>query len=169
VADITVREMTGFGLATILPRRGVGAEALGSALGFPVTGGAFSSSGASAGEGLALWGTGPGQWLAFADLGTPGWADALGETLVDVAAVVDQSGAYSLLHIAGSDARRLLQKGLPVDLSPGAFAPGAVVVSAVAHIGVIVHQDSPTSFHLAVFRSFAGSFRHWLEPSIAAL
>jgi sarcosine oxidase subunit gamma len=169
VADISVSELAGFGLASVLPRRGVGAEALGAALGFAVADGPVASAGASMGEGLALWGTGPGQWLAFADLGAPDWADRLGERLADVAAVVDQSGAYSLLHIAGGDARGLLQKGLPVDLSPGAFAPGAVVVSAVAHIGVIVHQVSPESFHLAVFRSFAGSFRAWLGPAIAAL
>jgi methylglutamate dehydrogenase subunit D len=165
VADIRVSDVTGFGLATILLRRGTDAAALGAALGFPVTPGPVSSAGAD----LALWGTGPGQWLAFADSAAPDWAERLGERLADVAEVVDQSGAYSLLQIAGDDARRLLQKGLPVDLSPGAFVPGAVVVSAAAHIGVIVHQITPTSFHIAVFRSFAGSFRDWLEPSIAAL
>ena len=81
--------------------------------------------------------------------------------------MVDQSSAYSLLQITGADARRLLQKGVPVDLS--ALAPGAVVVSVIAHVGVIVHQIGPESFHLAIFRSFAGGFRDWLDASIAAL
>jgi len=54
-----------------------------------------------------------------------------------------------------------------VDLS--AIAPGAVIVSAIAHLGVIVHHTAPNTFHVFVFRSFAVNFREWLDTSIAAL
>ena len=163
MADISVDELVGFGLANVLVRKGTGPDALGAALGFAVVWGPVASQG----PGIALLGTGPGQWLAYTDQAAPDWAATLGETLSGVATVVDQSSAYTLLRIAGADAHRLLQMGLPVDLSVP--APGAVVVSAIAHIGVIVHQVAPESFHLAVFRSFAASLRDWLDASIASL
>ncbi|KUR76593.1 sarcosine oxidase subunit gamma [Novosphingobium sp. Fuku2-ISO-50] len=170
MVDVSVRELAGFGLANVLPRAGIGPDALGTALGLRVISAPVSSEGvASEGAGLALWGTGPGQWLAFADAAAPDWAEALGDRLAGLAAVVDQSSAYTLLQITGADARRLLQKGVPVDLSALAPGAGAVVVSVIAHVGVIVHQTGPESFHLAIFRSFAGGFRDWLDASIAAL
>jgi sarcosine oxidase subunit gamma len=165
VADIAIGEPTGFGLASVLPRRGAGAEALSAALGFAVAGGPVESRG----PGLTLWGTGPNQWLAHAPIAGPDWAEALGRTLDGAAGVVDQSGAYILFTVTGADARRLLQKGLPIDLSPAAFGPDSVAVSAIAHIGVIVHQGVSGAYTLAVFRSFSDSLREWLDASIAAL
>jgi sarcosine oxidase subunit gamma len=165
VADIAVSEPTGFGLANVLPRRGVGADALADGLGFAVA----SRPSECPGDGLSLWGTGPGQWLAHAAVAAPGWADMLAQRLHGLAGVVDQSSAYTLFHITGADARRLLQKGLPIDLSEAVFAPGDVAVSAIAHIGVIVHHRLQGGYDLAVFRSFSENFRHWLTISIAAL
>jgi sarcosine oxidase subunit gamma len=163
VADISVSACTGFGLANVLPRQGIAPDAVGAALGFAVVSGPVTSRGRD----IALLGTGPNQWLAYADAAAPDWAEALGATLASVAGVVDQSSAYALWRITGADARRLLQKGLPVDLA--AIAPDAVVVSAIAHLGVIVHHAAPDIFHVFVFRSFAINFREWLDASIAAL
>ncbi len=163
MVDISVNQMTGFGLANVLPRGGVGPDAVGAALGFAVAAGPVASSG----DTIALWGNAPGQWLAYADVAAPDWADRLGETLADTAAVVDQSSAYSLFHVTGGDAQRLLQKGLPVDLT--ALAPGAIVVSTIAHLGVIVQCAAPGDYKLATFRSFTNGMRHWLDASIAAL
>lgn len=154
MADITIIEQTGFGLANILPARGVDAARIEAAL---------------EGEALALLATGPGQWLAHADAAGPDWADGLDARLSGLAGVVDQSSGYVIFALSGADARRLLQKGLPVDLSPSSFPIGAVVVSAIAHIGVIAHHRAANTFHLAIFRSFAESFRHWLDASAAAL
>lgn len=165
MADIAVTELAGFGLASVLPRKGVQSDAISAALGFAVLPGPVESRGSN----LALWGTGPGQWLAHTTDAVPDWADALGDRLAGLATVVDQSGAYAVLQVAGADACRLLQKGLAVDLSPAAFAPGAVLVSVIAHIGVILHHAAPGSYHVLVFRSFSGSFRDWLQASIAAL
>jgi len=164
VADVTITRLAGFGLATILPAKGVEAAQISAALGIAITPGAWAS-----GDGaLTLLGTGPGQWLAYADAAAPDWADALGDRLAGLGGVVDQSSGYVLFRVSGADALRLAQKGLPVDLSPVAFAPGAVVVSAIAHIGVIAHHVAPGILHLAVFRSFADSFHHWLEGAAAA-
>lgn len=163
MVEIAVNQVTGFGLANVLPRAGVAPDAIGAALGFPVATGPVTS----AGDDIALWGNAPGQWLAFTPAGAPDWADRLGQKLADTAAVVDQSSAYSLFQITGADAQRLLQKGLPVDLA--ALAPGAVVVSMIAHLGVIVQFAAPGDYRLAVFRSFTGGLRHWLDASIPAL
>ena len=163
MVDIAMTQLTGFGLANVLPRRGVTPDALGAALGIAVNEGAVTSTG----DTVALWGNAPGQWLAYAAVAAPGWADALGEQLGTTAAVVDQSSAYSLFRITGHDAQRLLQKGLPVDLAT--LAPGGVVVSMIAHLGVIVQYAAPGEYVLLVLRSFTGAMRHWLDASIAAL
>lgn len=165
MADIAFGEALGHGLAAILPRRGAGADAVGQALGLDIVPG----SRASVGGDLTLLGVGPNQWLAHAASIAPDWAERLDESLAEVAGVVDQSAAYVLFEIGGKDAWRLLQKGLPLDLAPAAFVPGMVAVSAIAHIGVIVHLQADGRFLVAVFRSFAESFRHWLQVSIAAM
>lgn len=115
----------------------------------------------------AMWPVAPGQWLAFGETGSPAWADDLAGQLAGLATVIDQSSAYTLFRISGADARRLVQKGLPVDLAT--LAPGAVVVSAIAHVGVIVRVAAADSLQILVFRSYAATFRDWLAASVAAL
>lgn len=169
MADIALTEMIDFGLASVLSRAEV-KEKEPSPLPFRGgAGGGGSPLGRSPeAEGLEeFWAVAPGQWLAFAATAAPDWAETLGERLAGVADVIDQSSAYVLWQVTGGDAQRLLQKGLPVDLA--ALAPGATVVSAIAHIGAIVHCRAPDSYYIAVFRSFALSFRNWLDASVAAL
>lgn len=143
MADIALIEQTGFGLASVI------------------------AHGAAVFDTAGLWPVAPGQWLAHAEAASPDWAERLGDDLAGRATVIDQSSAYVLWQVTGADAQRLLQKGLPVDLAT--LTPGAVVVSAIAHIGVIVECAAPDRYHLAVFRSFAHSFRDWLQAGIAAL
>jgi heterotetrameric sarcosine oxidase gamma subunit len=151
VADITLSEATGFGMATVLP--------LGEA--------------DCAVPGVTLLHTAPGVWLAHAAQAGPDWADWLATSLAGRAHVVDQSGAYGLFVVEGMDGRRLLQKGLPVDLDPAVLSPGGVVVGAMAHIGVVLHHAGQSGasarFHLFTYRSFMGSLRHWLETARAGL
>ncbi|WP_420384388.1 sarcosine oxidase subunit gamma [Novosphingobium sp.] len=163
MVDISVQQLTGFGLANVLPRRGVAPDAIGTALGMTVGEGPVTS----VGETLALWGNAPGQWLAYTGIASTDWADDLAHKLAGTAAVVDQSSAYVLFNLTGIDAQRLLQKGLPVDLAT--LEPGAVVVSTIAHLGVIVQFGAPGDYFLATFRSFTGALRHWIDASIAAL
>jgi len=152
VAEITIIAADGFGLATIVPIA-------------PLPQVAAALSGMA-----SLLAIGPQQVPAHADCGGPDWAEAVGTRLAGLAHVVDQSSAYALFALAGPGAWRLLQKGLPVDLSPEHFPVGGVVVSAIAQIGVIARHRAPDRFDLLVARSLAGHFRHWLDtaaPTVA--
>jgi sarcosine oxidase subunit gamma len=87
-----------------------------------------------------------------------------------MASVSDQSGGYVILRISGPAARTLLQRGAPVDLHPSAFGPGSVAATVIAHIGVIIRQlDATPAYEIALFRSYAASFGHWLDAAVAAL
>ena len=105
-------------------------------------------------------GIGPGRWL-FLGLGI----DQLSQ-LVGRASLADHSDGYAVFEIWGPDARSALAKGVPLDLHPGAFTDD-VAVTVIAHIGAIVWQCAPDRFAIAVFRSYAGSFWHWLAASAA--
>ena len=71
-----------------------------------------------------------------------------------------------VFRLSGEGAGALLQKGAFVDLDPVAFACGVAATTVIAHIGVIIWKvdDAPT-FDVALFRSFAGSFRHWIAAN----
>ncbi|WP_232631804.1 sarcosine oxidase subunit gamma [Methylobacterium sp. Leaf118] len=129
-------------------------------LSLPEPGGAHLS-----GEAGLVW-SGPDQWLALG--GARGDLDGLGAALRGAAAVADQSDGRAVLRLTGPDARRVLEKGVAVDLHPRAFGPGRTAVTAIAHIGVQIWQrdDRPT-YDLAVARSFAGSLWTWLEAAAA--
>lgn len=122
---------------------------------------------ATAGRTAAL-GVGPRSWLFLEDGGAPGFAHRLSESLGRAAAVSDQSDAYAVLRVAGPAARAVLGKGLAVDLHPRAFDTTRVAVTICSHVGVTIWQvdDAPT-FEVALFRSYAGSFAHWLSESAA--
>lgn len=162
---VTVTEPQGFAAATVMARRGVGADAVGAALGLALTSGAAWSRGSD----LALIGTGPGTWLALAATAPPtsAWPEELGRRLAGLAAVSDQSGAYLIYGVSGPSARRLLERGVFLDLDPAAFGPGAAATTVIAHVGVILwrESDDEAAFHVAVPRSFGGSFRHWLDAA----
>lgn len=151
MADITLSEHTGFGLATLVPL--VPLAALAEAL---------------KGRAMVLP-TSPQQALAYADAVAPDWVESLQTYLAGLAHVVDQSSAYSLLVLSGRDALRLLQKGMPVDLSPASFPEGATVASAIAHVSVVAHHDGPDQFALLIPHSFSQSLRHWLDTTLAAI
>lgn len=110
-------------------------------------------------DGTDYLGIGPGKWLAFGPV-APEIAASAG--------VIDQSGGYGVLEISGRDAVATLEKGIGIDLHPRAFAPDAVAVTTVAHMGVIVWRSEADAWRLAVFRSNAASFWHWLEAGAAA-
>lgn len=147
MADIRITEWTGHGLASVVLRKG--APTLPDL------------------PGATLWPTAPGQWLAHAPDAAPDWADGLAAAAGSAAAVTDQSGSYRLYAIEGADALAFLQKAVAVDLSPGAFPIGAVVVSVIAHIGVVLRHDAPGRITCAVFRSYAASFAEWAEHALA--
>lgn len=163
--QLTIEERTGFGLATVMARKGVTAKAVADALATPVVDG---PRWASNGE-TVLLGSGPGTWLALG-ASPADHAERLHALLGPLASIADQSGAYVILRISGPGARTVLQRGAPVDLHPAAFGPGSVATTVIAHIGVVIRQlDETPAYEVAVFRSYAASFRHWLDEAAAAL
>ena len=59
----------------------------------------------------------------------------------------------------------MLAKGAPLDMRE--FSEDAAAVTAIAHIGAIIWKSAPERVAIAVFRSYAGSFWHWLSASAA--
>ncbi len=114
----------------------------------------------SPGNGVTALGIGPGRWLFL------GQGIAALAPLSDLAALSDHSDGYAVFEIGGPKARAALAKGVPVDLDPAVFAD-SVAVTVIAHVGAIVWQAAPDRFAVAVFRSTADSFRHWLAASAA--
>jgi len=115
-------------------------------------------------------GVAPDRWLVLRKNGAVDLAGELEEKLAGLALVVDQSSAYSLWRLRGEKARELLQRGISIDLHPASFSVGSAAVTQLAHIGVMLCQtgDQP-SYLVACYRSFAGSFAHWMEEQLAAL
>jgi methylglutamate dehydrogenase subunit D len=162
VADLEIVERQDTRLATIMARKGVTAEAVGAALGlFAPDRPAIAINGD-----FGLIGTGPGMWLAMGASPSGQWMTMLRGTLGELASISDQSAAYLVFRMRGALARELLQRGAHVDLHPSMFGPGAAATTVIAHIGVILWQldDSPT-FEVAIFRSFADSFRAWIAAA----
>lgn len=163
---LEITERTDLALATIMARKGVDAAAIGAQLGLtPLDGPRAVRVGA-----MTLVGTGPGAWLAIAEDGPAGCAEWLRERLAGLASISEQSAGYQVLRMRGSGARTLLQRGAFIDLDPTAFGPAAAATTVIAHIGVILWavDDAPT-FDVALFRSFAGSFRDWIAAASAGL
>lgn len=116
---------------------------------------------AAAGAVSAL-GVGPGRWLFVG-----AEPEDLETDLSGLASLSDHSDGYALFEIAGEAVRAVLAKGVALDLHPEVFTPDSVAVTVIAHIGAIVWRNGPDSFVIAVFRSYAASFWHFLSASAA--
>ena len=162
---VEVRERTGVGIAAVTVRKGHDAafrDRLRADLAIELRPGPKVSTH----DGLALIGTGPTSYLAIRDAAGPALAAELARRLEGVASVCDQSAAYGILRLAGPKVRAVLAKGVPLDLDPSMFQPGDAAVTLASHVGIVLWQvDTAPSFDLAVSRSYAGSFMHWLDES----
>jgi methylglutamate dehydrogenase subunit D len=118
-------------------------------------------------ERLALVATGPRTWLATRDGGEP-LSEELRRELGETVAVSDQSDGYAVLRLSGEKVRATFEKGLSVDLHPRAFRPGDAAATSCSHLSVIIWQlDEAPTYEVAVFRSLAAAFWHWLSESAA--
>lgn len=165
---VVVIERSGLAIATVMARRDKAVE-LGAAAKsyFAIA----LPAGATwvAGNGVVFLGTGPGKWLAIGETNHPDFVANLEAQFQGVASVADQSGALGVLRLTGPALLPVLEKGLQIDLAPSTFPVNSVAVTSIAHIGTTLWKvdDTPT-FDVAVARSLADSFRHWLEVSAAA-
>ncbi len=119
---------------------------------------------------LSMIGTGPGSWLAMMEDAAGDWAETLQAQVAGLASVSDQSGGYLVHRFAGPGATAVLQRGVAIDLHPAAFPTGSVATTVIAHIGVILWRvDYDPSFDVAIFRSYADSFRRWIDVTQSGL
>jgi heterotetrameric sarcosine oxidase gamma subunit len=163
-AGVTVEERATLGLATVIARGDVSevVSRLRAAYGLPLAEGTKRSV---AGD-LAFIGAGPRSWLALSEDGA--LAERLRQDLGDLAAVSDQSSGYAVLWLAGPRARATLEKGVSIDLHPRAFRPGDAAVASCAGFNIILAQtDAAPTYEIAVARSLAADFGHWLIQSAA--
>jgi methylglutamate dehydrogenase subunit D len=117
----------------------------------------------SAGRVAFAW-AGAGHWLAMSQCIDGSTFEAQLRAGFDgTASVSDQSDSRVVFRIAGAGARKVLAKGLPIDVHPRVFRPGDTAVTMVSQIGTHIWQiDSVPTFELAVLRSYTVSFLHWL-------
>ncbi|MFC5068931.1 sarcosine oxidase subunit gamma [Flaviflagellibacter deserti] len=162
---LTIEERSGIGLATVMIRKDQSAalvKRVRSLYGINLP----ASPSRAGTDDLAFIGIGPGVWLA-AGSSSSGFTSMLANDLEGLASVSDQSSGYAVLRLSGPKARTLLQKGVPIDLHPSVFRPEKAAVTVIAHIGCMLWQTDEGAFEVAVFRSMAGSFHHWLAASAA--
>lgn len=163
---LTIHKRDDLGMASVMARKGVNPAAIAAVLGSDVPNGpcaVFTGN-------RTVVGTGPSTWLVIEERAAADFAETLTDTLAGLASVSDQSSGYNVMRLSGPNARTLLRRGAAIDFDPSAFGPGSAASTVIAHIGVILWQvdDQPT-YDVATFRSYAGSFRHWLDLSVAAL
>ena len=165
LSGITVGERADVQIATVIARGELQAlaECARSAFGIRLPTGPQAALGKRA----AFVGIGPRSWLVVQE-GPGDLSEDLARELGDAAAVADQSDGYAVLRLSGSKVRATFEKGLGVDLHPRAFRPGDAAVTVCAHLGVVLWQvDDTPAYDVAVFRSLASAFWHWLSESAA--
>jgi heterotetrameric sarcosine oxidase gamma subunit len=158
---VVIVERRGLSLVQVLARRG-GEQAAAERLGLDPAPGRASGIRA----GTALW-QAPGAWMVVAEgLDEGALYQDLREQLQDLAAVIDQSHGRAVLRLAGARARDVLAKDCRLDLHPRAFQPGMCAQTAIAQIGVLLHQlDERPAYDLYVPAGYAMAFVEWLTSS----
>ena len=135
----TVRETLSQTLGVALPKPGLSSE----------TGG------------IAALSTGPARWLLIAPEGTAAGLPAPPE---DMAGMIDLSHGRAILSISGANAVRTLMKGTAIDLDPEVFVPGAVAVTALARVPVVIWRRG-NIYDVIVARSYAVTILEWLTAA----
>lgn len=165
-AGVTACERTGLGIANVMVRKGKEddlAAKMQREFGLVLP---HRPCRVCSGPVTAL-GVGPGKWIVLHE-GGGGFVSGVAELLQGAASVTDQSGALGVLRLSGPALPATLEKGLQIDVSARAFPSGSAAVMAIAHVGVTLWKlDETPTFEIAVARSLADSFLHWLEASAA--
>jgi heterotetrameric sarcosine oxidase gamma subunit len=168
VPGVQIREIRDAASIAIVARKGRAADVaavLSRHVGSPVP----DAAKRVAGNGLAISGTGPGQWLAMArPPAGENPLDGLRAALDGLAAMSDQGDGRVVLDVSGPRARDALAKGIAVDLDPLAFKVGDLAQTSASHIGLqIALIDAAPMFEIISARSTAGSLWAWLTASAA--
>lgn len=107
---------------------------------------------------LAVRFSAPGEWLVLSENDTPeGLQRRLDALCNGRAHIVDQSEARVLFRLSGPSTRRILAKGIGLDLDSSVFATGASANALCGHIAVNLARTGEDAFELLAPRSFAES------------
>ena len=168
VAGVNVRDTTNVEAVAITARRGMAhalAEQVRREFGIDLP---EPPRRVSAGDIGFTW-AGPDRWLVRRGGNSEvRLQDEMVRALASFATIVDLSHGFALLNVSGPKVREALAKGFSIDLHPRVFRTGDTAMTTVSHITVQITQvtDEPV-FEIAVPRSYAESFWHWLEASAA--
>jgi len=104
---------------------------------------------------------GAGIWLAVSDRGPDEVRACVGAAAAR-AACTDLTHGRVVLRVEGSDARRRLARGCPMDLDT--VEPGGAAATMLGHFEVVIRRGrEPDAFEVFVSRSVARSARGWLH------
>jgi len=125
---------------------------------------------AEAGPHAALW-LGPDEWLLIAphsgrDAVWREIAKRLGSVPHSLVEVSDRQVA---VLVSGADAELVLSAGCPLDLDITAFPVGACTRTVLGKTEIVLWRQTPGSFHLEVWRSFAAYLTAFLEEAIRGI
>lgn len=100
----------------------------------------------------------PGEWLAISQSDTPEVLHRnLSLLLAETAYIFDQSHGRVVFRLSGPNVRRILAKGVGIDLHASAFEIGTSSNVLCGHISVNLARSGENEFELIVMRSFAES------------
>ena len=107
----------------------------------------------------------PERWLVLQTATAAGTRAAQWQTAcTGVGAVVDQSSALIVLHLAGPLARELLARSCRVDLHEGSVPTGRAIATVMAQVQVII-AAIPSGMLVLTPVTTARHFREWLIAS----
>lgn len=126
-------------------------------LAFPAPNGMADSGMADGGDARIVW-TGRGQAFVI--------GVAAPDALAPLAALSDQSDGWAGLRLTGAAAGAVLARLVPLDLTPGAMAPGTAARSLLGHMPLILMRTGDHAFDLLTFRSMAHTAVHELTTAM---
>ena len=119
----------------------------------------------AAGKTRTCW-LGPDEWLLIVPDGDqPRIERQLRETSPGRLSIVDVSGGFICINLAGADAGKVLQKSSPYDFHPRNFPPGRCVQTVLAQAGALVAAVEDGSFDLVFRRSYADYLSAWIADA----
>lgn len=163
-AGVTIREMASLGFVVL--RAGAGQKAaIDSLLGVPLPMVPLSST---SNDELCLRWVSPTEWLVTLPAEQVAMLEArLRGDLGDGVAVVDNSGGYACIHLAGPAAELVIRKSTSYDIHPRNFPAGKVVNTTFAQAQATLRRIDDQAFELIFRRSFADYIWRWLRDAAA--
>ena len=81
------------------------------------------------------------------------------------AVLLNLSDSRTIVRIVGNDSRKVLAKGISIDLHADVFPIQATAHTMVENIGVLLHRVDLEVFELYIPRSYSANVWSWLTRS----